>query len=170
MIAPAYNEETLIVQSAKAFLASDYAPLEVIVANDGSRDETFARLEEAFDLVPLPLRGSTALPTQPIRGVYISRVDPRLRVVDKANGGRSDAINAGIRSDLGSSRRAAFSATPAPNIADTVPIVLASGAEIDCVTVARYRGNPAPCVLEIVRSTHREIDRNYGPASSDRDA
>src|SRR5215472_13761364 len=96
LVAPAYNEEPLIVQSAKAFLASDYAPLEVVIANDGSKDETFARLEEAFDLVPLPLRGRTALPTAPIRGVYISRVDPRLRVVDKQNGGRSDAINAGI--------------------------------------------------------------------------
>jgi cellulose synthase/poly-beta-1,6-N-acetylglucosamine synthase-like glycosyltransferase len=96
LVAPAYNEETLIVQSAKAFLASDYAPLEVIVANDGSRDETFARLDEAFDLVPLPLRGRTSLATAPIQGVYISRVDPRLRVVDKQNGGRSDAINAGI--------------------------------------------------------------------------
>ena len=103
LVAPAYNEETLIVQSAKAFLATDYAPFEVIVSNDGSHDETFARLDEAFDLVPLPLRGRTALPTEPIRGVYISRVDPRLKVVDKANGGRSDAINAGIsvaRSEL----------------------------------------------------------------------
>ena len=96
LVAPAYNEETLIVQSAKAFLATDYAPFEVIVSNDGSRDATFARLDEAFDLVPLPLRGRTALGTEPIHGVYISRVDPRLRVVDKENGGRSDAINAGI--------------------------------------------------------------------------
>ena len=46
LVAPAYNEETLIVQSAHAFLASDYAPLEVIVANDGSQDETFAQLDD----------------------------------------------------------------------------------------------------------------------------
>jgi cellulose synthase/poly-beta-1,6-N-acetylglucosamine synthase-like glycosyltransferase len=96
LVTPAYNEETLIVQSARAFLASDYEPLEVVVVNDGSKDETFARLEEAFDLVPLPLRGTTALETAPIRSVNISRVQPRLRVVSKDNGGRSDAINAGI--------------------------------------------------------------------------
>jgi cellulose synthase/poly-beta-1,6-N-acetylglucosamine synthase-like glycosyltransferase len=96
VVAPAFNEETLIVQSANAFLASAYAPLEVVIADDGSRDATFARLDEAFDLVPLPLRGRTALPTAPIHGVHISRVDPRLRVVRKENGGRSDAINAGI--------------------------------------------------------------------------
>jgi cellulose synthase/poly-beta-1,6-N-acetylglucosamine synthase-like glycosyltransferase len=68
----------------------------VIIADDGSRDETFARLDEAFDLVELPLRGSTALKTAPIRSVNISRTEPRLRVVHKDNGGRSDAINAGI--------------------------------------------------------------------------
>jgi cellulose synthase/poly-beta-1,6-N-acetylglucosamine synthase-like glycosyltransferase len=96
LVAPAYNEQTLIVQSAKAFLASDYAPLEVVIVDDGSKDETFARLDEAFDLVPLPLRGRTALPTAPIGSVNISRVEPRLRVVHKENGGRSDAINAGI--------------------------------------------------------------------------
>ena len=96
LVTPAYNEETLIVQSARAFLASDYAPLEVVVVDDGSHDETFARLDQAFDLVPLPLRGATALSTAPIRSVSISRAEPRLRVVHKENGGRSDAINAGI--------------------------------------------------------------------------
>jgi cellulose synthase/poly-beta-1,6-N-acetylglucosamine synthase-like glycosyltransferase len=46
--------------------------------------------------VSLPLRGNTALPTAPIGSVNISRREPRLRVVHKDNGGRSDAINAGI--------------------------------------------------------------------------
>ncbi|MBV9417792.1 MAG: glycosyltransferase family 2 protein, partial [Solirubrobacterales bacterium] len=96
LVTPAYNEETLIVQSAKAFLASDYSPLEVVVVDDGSKDETFARLDEAFHLVSLPLRGRTPLKTAPIRNVNISRIEPRLRVVHKDNGGRSDAINAGI--------------------------------------------------------------------------
>jgi cellulose synthase/poly-beta-1,6-N-acetylglucosamine synthase-like glycosyltransferase len=96
LVAPAYNEETLIVQSARNFLGSDYAPLEVIIVDDGSHDETFKLLDEAFDLVALPLRGSTALKTAPIRSVNISRTEPRLRVVHKDNGGRSDAINAGI--------------------------------------------------------------------------
>jgi cellulose synthase/poly-beta-1,6-N-acetylglucosamine synthase-like glycosyltransferase len=96
LVAPAYDEETLIVQSAKAFLASDYANLEVVIVDDGSRDETFTRLNEAFDLVELPLRTRTDLRTAPIRSVYISSNEPRLRVVHKDNGGRSDAINAGI--------------------------------------------------------------------------
>ncbi|MCL2418318.1 MAG: glycosyltransferase [Conexibacteraceae bacterium] len=96
LVTPAYNEEALIVQAAEAFLGSDYPDLEVVVVDDGSKDETFARLEDAFDLTPLPLRGRTELETAAIRGVSISRADPRLRVVQKDNGGRSDAINAGI--------------------------------------------------------------------------
>src|SRR6516165_11909442 len=70
--------------------------LEMLVVDDGSHDETFVRLEEAFDLVSLPLRGRTELKTAPIHGVYISRADPRLHVVRKENSGRSDAINAGL--------------------------------------------------------------------------
>jgi hypothetical protein len=86
LVTPADNEETLIVQSAKAFLASDYAPLEVVDVDDGSKDERFARLDEAFDLVSLPMRGRTALKTAPIRSVHISRTEPKLRVVHKDNG------------------------------------------------------------------------------------
>src|SRR5262249_24252352 len=44
----------------------------------------------------LPLRGTIALKTALIGSVHISRTEPRLRVVHKENGGRSDAINAGI--------------------------------------------------------------------------
>jgi poly-beta-1,6-N-acetyl-D-glucosamine synthase len=79
LVAPGYNEETLIVQSAKGFLASDYGPLEVVIVDDGSRDETFSRLDEAFDLVELPLDGKTALKTAPIRSIHVSRREPRLR-------------------------------------------------------------------------------------------
>ena len=72
LVTPAYNEEALIVQSVKAFLESDYMLLEMLVVDDGSHDETFVRLEEAFDLVSLPLRGRTELKTAPIHGGFIS--------------------------------------------------------------------------------------------------
>jgi cellulose synthase/poly-beta-1,6-N-acetylglucosamine synthase-like glycosyltransferase len=96
LVVPAYNEETLIVQSANAFLGLDYPELEVVIVSDGSKDGTLTELDDAFDLVPLPLRGVIPLETARIRGVYVSRKRPELRVVDKENGGRSDAINAGI--------------------------------------------------------------------------
>jgi cellulose synthase/poly-beta-1,6-N-acetylglucosamine synthase-like glycosyltransferase len=96
LIVPAHNEETLIVQSATAFLGLDYPKLEVLIVSDGSSDGTLTELDRAFDLVPLPLRGVIPLETARIRAVYISRKRPELRVVDKDNGGKSDAINAGL--------------------------------------------------------------------------
>ena len=36
------------------------------------------------------------IPTAPIRAAYASRSTPDLLVLDKENGGRSDAINAGV--------------------------------------------------------------------------
>ncbi len=78
-----------------AFLDLDYAPLEVIVVDDGSTDETFARLDSAFDLVPLPAGGNLPLETERIRSLHISQKAPALRVIRKENGGRADAINAG---------------------------------------------------------------------------
>jgi cellulose synthase/poly-beta-1,6-N-acetylglucosamine synthase-like glycosyltransferase len=96
ILAPAYNEQELIVTSTAALLAQRYEPLQVVVVDDGSTDATFDRLMNAFDLVPLPLGGGLPLPTAPIRAVYASRSRPALRVMRKDNGGRADALDAGI--------------------------------------------------------------------------
>ena len=96
LIAPAYNTETLTVANARSLLAADYEPLEVVIVDDGSEDRTTPALVQAFDLIELPLGDRFAIPTAPIEEIYVSRRDPRLRVVRKRNGGRSDAINAGL--------------------------------------------------------------------------
>lgn len=97
MIAPAYNEEATCVESTRAFLGIDYPNVEVMVVNDGSADATMDRLEEAFDLVPAARPPTADLPTEEVREVYQSRVHPNLWVLDKENGGKADALNAGIR-------------------------------------------------------------------------
>ena len=96
LIAPAYNMAPMIAASARALLAADYDPLEVVIVDDGSEDGTTAALDAAFDLVELPVGDRMKIPTRTVLRYYISRSDPRLRVLQKENGGRSDAINAGL--------------------------------------------------------------------------
>jgi cellulose synthase/poly-beta-1,6-N-acetylglucosamine synthase-like glycosyltransferase len=96
IVVPAYNEQALVATTTVSLLEQEYAPLEVVIVDDGSTDATFDRLKDAFDLVELPRGGSLPLESQPVRAIYASRIAPTLRVVRKENGGRSDALNAGV--------------------------------------------------------------------------
>lgn len=96
VIAPAYNEELSIVDSVRALLALEYPEHEVIVVNDGSKDATLAKLLAAFTMHPTDRQQIAALQTTRIRGVYASSKYPNLLVVDKENGRKADAANAGI--------------------------------------------------------------------------
>jgi cellulose synthase/poly-beta-1,6-N-acetylglucosamine synthase-like glycosyltransferase len=96
IVAPAHDMEAVIVPSVRSLLACDYDPLEVVLVDDGSQDGTTAVLAREFDLVEIPVGDRLHIPTAPITQIYVSRTDPRLRVVRKENGGRSDAINAGL--------------------------------------------------------------------------
>jgi cellulose synthase/poly-beta-1,6-N-acetylglucosamine synthase-like glycosyltransferase len=96
MLVPAFNEEAVIVESVRSLLALRYPRHEVIVVSDGSSDGTVDRLREAFDLVPVRKALRTSIPTAAVRAAYVSRRSPNLWVLDKENGGRSDALNAGV--------------------------------------------------------------------------
>ncbi|HEX3688344.1 MAG TPA: glycosyltransferase [Solirubrobacteraceae bacterium] len=96
VILPAYNEAAGIVESVYSLLALRYPSYEVVVVNDGSTDATMERLTAAFDLVPAHRAVRAAVPTQPIKASYVSRRSPTVWVLDKSNGGKADALNAGI--------------------------------------------------------------------------
>lgn len=96
IIAPAFNEQETIVDSIRALLQLDYPHYEVIVVNDGSNDDTLELLRSRFELVQVDLVWRQELATKPVRSVSRSRIEPRLLVVDKENGGKSDALNVGI--------------------------------------------------------------------------
>lgn len=69
VIIPAYNEERVIADSVARVLASDYPGLQVIVADDGSKDATSAVVRDRF------------------------ADDPRVTLLTLVNGGKAAALN-----------------------------------------------------------------------------
>lgn len=99
IVVPAHDEGPVIVPTVRALLASDYRDLEIIVIDDGSTDDTLARLVDAFHLAPVssPPAVEGALGTADVRDHYLPLGDLRLRVISKDAGGcKADAVNAGI--------------------------------------------------------------------------
>ena len=96
VLVPAYNEETTIEATVNSILQLAYPEFEVIVINDGSKDGTLQVLQEAFGLLPFPEAYRVQIRTQEVRGIYRSTRHANLRVIDKANGGKADSLNAGI--------------------------------------------------------------------------
>jgi cellulose synthase/poly-beta-1,6-N-acetylglucosamine synthase-like glycosyltransferase len=98
VIAPAYNESLTIVENIKALLALYYPNFEIVVVNDGSKDNTLEKAIEAYELEKVTYIVDYKIPCQEIRGIYKSRKRAfnNLTVVDKFNGGKADALNSGI--------------------------------------------------------------------------
>ncbi len=72
VIVPARNEEKVIVRTLAALLHSEYPSFEVIVVDDGSTDATGAEVKRAFG------------------------GDPRVRLFQRENQGKAEALNYGI--------------------------------------------------------------------------
>jgi len=73
VIVPAFNEEKVIVQTVRALLRSVGVPgLQILVVDDGSTDQTVARIREEFT------------------------GEPRVALFERTNGGKSSALNFGI--------------------------------------------------------------------------
>lgn len=97
ILVPAYNEGGGIVSSVRSLLQQEYGDFEVVVVNDGSRDDTLANLQAAFDLYQFPQAYCQRFVTKPVRGIYRSRTEHRLRVIDKENGAsKADATNTAL--------------------------------------------------------------------------
>ena len=99
IIAPAYNESLNIIENVRSLLSSHYVNYDVIIVNDGSKDDSLEKLIKAYDLVPADFLINEQIPTKPLRkGIYKS-TNPafeKLMVVDKENGGKADALNMGL--------------------------------------------------------------------------
>lgn len=98
LLAPAYNEEANIIENVRSLLSIYYNKVELIVINDGSKDNTLQKLIAAYDLIKIDYFISYQIETKKVRGVYKSKnpIYKKLVVVDKVNGGKADALNVGI--------------------------------------------------------------------------
>ena len=98
ILAPAYNEEASIIDNVRSLLSLHYSNFEVIIINDGSSDNSMFLMIEHFGLEKVKFAVNEQLKTKPLRGVYKSKnpAFSRLTVVDKDNGGKSDALNMGV--------------------------------------------------------------------------
>lgn len=72
IIVPAYNEEVNAVSSLQNLLKQDYPNFNVIFVDDGSKDATYSRVQEAFT------------------------GNPHMQILTKVNGGKASALNFGI--------------------------------------------------------------------------
>jgi len=99
IIAPAYNESLNIVENVRSLLSSHYVNYDVIIVNDGSKDDSLSKLIEAYDLIQIDHLINEHIKTKPLReGIYKS-TNPafdKLTVIDKENGGKADALNMGL--------------------------------------------------------------------------
>ncbi|WP_222983380.1 glycosyltransferase family 2 protein [Flagellimonas meishanensis] len=98
ILAPAYNEEANIVENVRSLLTVNYPSCEIVIINDGSKDGTLTKLIDSFHLIKDDSLYFDILPSQQVRQIYRSTFKSfkNLTVVDKMNGGKADALNAGI--------------------------------------------------------------------------
>lgn len=96
IVIPAYNEEVGIVDSIRSMSIVRYPRLEIVVTNDGSTDGTLETLVEAFELEKVRVPYRPDIETAYVRGIYRGRGAVDITVIDKENGGRADALNAGL--------------------------------------------------------------------------
>ena len=96
ILVPAHNEAATMGESVRALLTLEYPNLEVVLVNDGSTDETLETLVHHFELQPIYPVYRHVVATKAVRALYRSGLHPGLVVVDKDNGGKADALNAGL--------------------------------------------------------------------------
>lgn len=96
ILVPACNEQGSIVSSVRSLLRLNYPEFEILVINDGSTDSTLDEMIREFGLAEFPEAYRKRLETKQVHAVYASTRHPNVRLVDKDNGGKADALNAGV--------------------------------------------------------------------------
>ncbi|MEY2196318.1 polysaccharide deacetylase family protein [Neobacillus sp. BF23-41] len=77
VVIAAYNEEKVICKTVDSILSSDYPAFEILIIDDGSKDDTAVVVQETYTKHPL------------------------VRLIKKNNGGKSSAVNLGFKEATG---------------------------------------------------------------------
>jgi len=96
IIVPVYNEEVGIIDSVQSLLSLRYPQTELIIVNDGSTDQTQQIVIEQFQMKRVHKVVREQIKTNPILQIYHSEIHHNLWLIEKENGGKADALNAGI--------------------------------------------------------------------------
>jgi len=141
VIAPAYNEEKTIIESANSLLNLIYPDYELVIVNDGSEDNTLQLLINTFDLKRVDLNFEYKLLTKPVLGVYKNPSMPNLTVINKENGGKADSLNAGINA----STKDFFCGIDADSILEREALLKIASMELDAgIETTALGGNIVP--------------------------
>lgn len=161
VIAPAFNEEMTVVESVRSLLALHYPTFEVLLVNDGSKDRTLERVIEAFGLKRVGRFIDDSVSHAEIRGFYANPNLPRLLVIDKENGGKADALNAGINA----ARSGLFCAIDADSILEPDALLRVVRPFIDhphlTIAVGGTIRIANGCVIDAGRVTKVRLPRNF---------
>lgn len=161
VIAPAFNEELTVVESVRSLLALHYPTFEVLLVNDGSKDRTLERVIDAFGLKRVGRFIDDSVSHATIRGFYANPELPRLLVIDKENGGKADALNAGINA----ARSSLFCAIDADSILEPDALLRVVRPFIDHPHLTIGVGGTIRiangCIIDAGRVTKIRLPRNF---------
>ncbi|RLQ96140.1 glycosyltransferase family 2 protein [Falsibacillus albus] len=96
ILVPAYNEEAGIIQSVRSLLSINYPSFEIIVINDGSKDNTSQKMIDQYEMAEVQKVVRKQIEANPIKRIYQSKTLPNLFLIEKENGGKADALNVGL--------------------------------------------------------------------------
>jgi len=144
IIVPSYNEEKTIVETVRSLILLNFPRIELVIVNDGSSDRTLEVVKKSFRMKRIDIDYLNRITTAPIKGFYEARpfTDThvvRFVLVDKENGGKADALNAGINA----SRCPYFVSIDADAIIDEAALLQAFRSLLDNRNIAAIGGQVA---------------------------
>lgn len=162
ILVPAYNEDKTIVESIKSLIKLKFPRLEIVIINDGSSDATLEVLKKAFNMRRVDIDYIERISTAHVRACFSSHADlpehiSRFIVIDKKNGGKADALNAGINASF----CPYFVSIDADSIIDEAALLQAFRGILDHQDIVAIGGQVA-----VVNSSHVEDGKVIEPRLS----